>query len=95
MRAPQNFPCGSCGCDEDGYPPPGDSWKIDSIHDAEGRPLRIYRCPRRLVTPATLLWVDLYRHYKNGVLPLAGGLLDQPACYTRAMSTLDRLLSNG
>jgi hypothetical protein len=46
-------------------------------------------CLRRLIQPRSRQFLDLYSHYKNGILPLAGGLLDQPACYIRAMSTID------
>ena len=31
----------------------------------------------------------MYRHYKNGVLALAGGLLDQPNVYVIAMGVID------
>lgn len=37
-------------------------------------------------------WMDLYEHYRNGVLPVAGGLLDQPNAYMRAMTILARHL---
>jgi len=30
----------------------------------------------------------LYRHYKNNVLPYAGGILDQPQVYAEAMEVL-------
>jgi len=37
--------------------------------------------------------MDLYVHYRNGVLPVAGGLLDQPNSYLRAMTILARELN--
>jgi hypothetical protein len=46
-------------------------------------------CPRRLVTLRSWYWLELHRHYKNGVLPLAGGLLDQPYSFHRAMAVID------
>lgn len=45
----------------------------------------------RKTTPAWA-WsmVGLWRHYRNGVLPFAGGLYDQPAGYLLAMEFIDR-----
>ncbi len=33
--------------------------------------------------------LKLYGHYKNQLLPFAGGLYDQPATYTEAMEIID------
>jgi len=41
-----------------------------------------------MVTPSSNFLLSLYRHYKAGVLPHAGGLLDQPHYYTEAMEIL-------
>lgn len=41
-----------------------------------------------MITPASNFLLKLYRHYKNGVLPHAGGLLDQPHYYAEAMEIL-------
>jgi hypothetical protein len=47
------------------------------------------RCFRKLLTPRTLFLMEMYQHYKNGVLPVAGGLLDQPFAYVHAMGIID------
>ena len=38
--------------------------------------------------------LNIYRHYRNGVLPVAGGLFDQTAWFAAAMLELERLLSD-
>lgn len=47
------------------------------------------RCPRRIVTSDTILWLQLYSHYKAGHLLAAGGVLDQPALYIAAMNYIE------
>jgi len=37
----------------------------------------------------TKQWFDWYGHYKNGVLPVSGGLLDQTAMYVDAMTFIN------
>lgn len=36
------------------------------------------RCPVQFITQESLGALDLYRFYKDGFLPAAGGILDQP-----------------
>jgi hypothetical protein len=45
-------------------------------------------CFLPMITPASHFLTKLYRHYKAGVLPYAGGLLEQPAYYAEAMDIL-------
>jgi hypothetical protein len=81
-REPDNFPCESCGC-INGRQVDGSRWRIPEagiISDV---------CFRRSLTPFSVQMMDLYRHYENGLLPVAGGLLDQPFAYLRAMSVID------
>lgn len=76
---PQNYPCGTCNCDPDGRDPWGDKWKIPGVIESDV-------CLRKLLTPFSILMLDLYQHYGNGVLPFSGGLLEQPYTYFRAMT---------
>jgi hypothetical protein len=80
---PKNYPCGSCSCDADGRDPDGGTWTIAGV--IEQSPI----CLRRLITQRSLFLFDLYGHYKRGVLPVAGGLFDQPHVYYRAMTVID------
>lgn len=82
IREPHNYPCGSCSCDEHGRDPDGGTWSIPGV--LERSPV----CPRRLINDRSRYFVDLYQHYRNGVLPVSGGLLDQPYIYYRAMTIL-------
>ncbi len=86
---PATYPCGSCHCDADGRDLDGATWTVPGI--VEKSPI----CPRRLITPASSFYLDLYRHYRNGVLPVAGGLLDQPYVYMRAMTIIEEWSSAG
>jgi len=42
-----------------------------------------------MVTDRSRTMLRLFRHYRNGVLINAGGLLDQPAAYVDAMDQID------
>lgn len=50
-------------------------------------------CPRRLVTPASHAWLQLYSTYKAGHLLVAGGILDQPAIYIAAMTAIESMVA--
>lgn len=45
-------------------------------------------CPKPMVTERSHLLLDLYRHYDNRHLLVAGGLMDQPAAYLQAMQII-------
>jgi len=36
-----------------------------------------------------MAWMEWYGHYKNGLLPISGGLLDQSAVFTQAMDFIE------
>lgn len=46
-------------------------------------------CPAKLVDTQSLTLIQLHRHYLNGILPLAGGLLDQSNFYIESMTYID------
>ncbi|MCK7495180.1 MAG: hypothetical protein MZW92_31865 [Comamonadaceae bacterium] len=46
-------------------------------------------CLLPMITDASRERMRLYRHYKNHLLPLAGGVLDQPNAYLEAMEVID------
>jgi hypothetical protein len=41
-----------------------------------------------MITPASHLLVRLFQHYKRRIMPMAGGLFDQPNYYVEAMEIL-------
>jgi hypothetical protein len=47
-------------------------------------------CLSKLIRPRSRYWLDLYPHYKNGVMPISGGLLDQPNSFLMAMRVIDQ-----
>jgi len=49
-------------------------------------------CLKPMITQASMFYLRMHSHYKNGVLPYSGGLLDQPAVYLQAMELIDSIL---
>jgi hypothetical protein len=41
-----------------------------------------------MITPQSEFLLRMYRHYKAGILPHAGGILEQPHYYAEAMEIL-------
>jgi hypothetical protein len=52
-------------------------------------------CIKPMVTATHHQLLRLHKHYKNGLLPLSGGVLDQPNIYLEAMELIDGVLSDG
>lgn len=40
--------------------------------------IKYYKCPTNFYNPALAMLIDNFRHFRNGVLPYQGGLMDQP-----------------
>jgi len=59
-----------------------------------GQPFRSAICPRKLITSESWELIELYRHYQQGVLPVSGGLYDQPAVYSRAMALIGAAMAS-
>jgi len=58
------------------------------IHEIPGV-LKSKTCLLPMVTDFSVELNQLYKHYKNQILPLSGGLFDQPKAYSQAMSILE------
>jgi hypothetical protein len=48
----------------------------------------IHRCPVRHLTADVARLLKLYGHYRNGFLPVAGGVLDQTPQFLEAMAVI-------
>jgi hypothetical protein len=48
----------------------------------------IRRCPLALLTEETCRVLDLYPYFENGMMPVAGGVLDQSATFLEAVRLL-------
>jgi hypothetical protein len=46
-------------------------------------------CPKPKVTQQSVALLRLFKHYRHGLLPLNGGLMDQPAAYIEAMEIIE------
>jgi hypothetical protein len=78
------FNCETCQwgrhCDERN-PAPFAKWVIRGVLESK-------TCLLPMVTPQSKLLLRLHEHYENGVLPYAGGILDQPNYFTEMMETI-------
>jgi hypothetical protein len=76
------FNCDHCDCDDEhnaGF----EKWFIPEIE------LSSATCLRWLVTSRSVSLLRLYNQYKQNILPLAGGWLDQPNLFANAMEIID------
>lgn len=46
-------------------------------------------CLLPMVEDGSRQLLSLFQHYKNGLLPFAGGILDQPAAFGEAMNLIE------
>lgn len=69
---------GKVGCEEDAPVP---------VYAVDGE--NIFRCPLKLITEESYIYMRYYRHYKNGFLPVHGGLMDQATKFLKAMAIID------
>lgn len=54
--------------------------------------VEVDKCPKLMVDEMSIMLLKFYKHYKNGVLPVGGGLLDQSAFFYDAMNLIERNL---
>jgi len=88
---PTSFDCAHCPndhhCDESN-PHHYDAWAIlfgkEVIY--EGRV-----CPKGTMETFEMQMISDYQHYKNGILPFAGGLYDQPHMAMQCMTIIDQV----
>lgn len=82
-----NYPCETCSC-VDGVSAVY-TWRIPGVVE------RTNRCLRKQITGRSVFFLELHRHYLNGVLPVSGGLLDQPYVFHRAMTVIEAWRKRG
>jgi len=85
------FDCDKCSwgrhCDDDYRwptsrgPAPTELWIVKGVIESR-------TCLLPMITAASRGLLALYGHYKNGLLPLAGGVVDQPAAFLQAMDII-------
>jgi len=68
------------GCEKDSTV--GDKWEIGEY--------KLKRCPLKVITQDGLEYLEAYRFYKNGVLPMQGGWTDQAQTFVEAMGIIDK-----
>jgi len=93
-KAASEYNCKTCKtrhCDDSN--PSHQLYEIS--HKKYGVIIRTNTCLLPKITPQSHEFMHLYNHYKNGMLPFQGGLLDQPAAYVDAMDLIDSELANG
>lgn len=61
------------------------------LRNVTGEPGGVFQsrtCLLPMITPESYFLLRLHSHYKQGLLPYAGGLLEQPNFYLEAMEIL-------
>lgn len=51
-----------------------------------------YRCPVKLLTKETLEFLKYYRFFKDGIMPVAGGVYEQSGTFIRAVEIVNKEL---
>jgi hypothetical protein len=65
----------------------------DSVIEFDGVTLHSCLCHDNFQHPYYSLYFDLYRNFKNGILPFSGSYMEQPAKVIDAIQYLDYLQS--
>lgn len=88
MSQPDEFDCATCdhrycgeGVEGGNGNAPYKKWTIKGVG-------RLNRCPLPMISDDSNFYLRLHKHYKNGILPLGGGLLEQPNKFLQAMEIL-------
>lgn len=61
-------------------------WAIDNVGEFN-------ICPLPMITPRSNRLLELHGFYKNNILPLSGGILDQPNLFMEAMRQIDSIVN--
>jgi len=62
-------------------------WGVENVIESDV-------CLLPMISDLSSRYMRLYHHYKNGLLPISGGLLDQSSMYLEAMEIIDTRLIN-
>lgn len=54
-----------------------------------------FRCPLRVITRETAELLRYFKFYKEGYLPVSGGMLDQSAKFLSAIEVIGAEINNG
>lgn len=91
-RLREQWGCDESACDPTGYVHCHRCYGRDpECPECEGdqRGIPVYDCPYRTAAPTVLRALPFYANWRNGLLPVPGGLLDQSASFVDAMRMLD------
>lgn len=84
----EQFNCQACPfhrhCD-DSNPAPFPLFVVEEIG------LESRTCLLPMITDESRFLMQMFSHYKNGLLPFDGGVLDQPAGFGEAMAHIDAM----
>lgn len=88
MSEPQSFDCKTCqhrycgkGIEGGNGDAPYKMWTIKGVGQLQS-------CPLPMISEDSRLFLRLHKHYRNGILPLGTGLLEQPNKFLQAMEIL-------
>ena len=86
QRDLKHFDCGNClygrACETGVLPEGIRGWEFDGVGE-------LHECPRSLLTTESTSMLRLFPHYfERGIMPFAGGLMDQPNGFVQAMEII-------
>jgi len=102
-QRPAEFTCATCMeryCDEAAELPgslgeaPFEKFVIEDSRTGQ-RIIESRTCLLPKISNQSRYWLRLHVHYQNKLLPFAGGMLDQPEKFNRAMEVIERVFSDG
>ena len=67
------------GCEKDSTM--GERWEVGSY--------KLTRCPLKILTIEGMEYMEAYRFYKNGILPMSGGWLDQAQTFIEVIGIIE------
>lgn len=86
VQEPGKFDCNTCTwgryCDASN-PAPFEQWEVPAIN------MKSAVCLKPMVTEHSHALLRLWRHYRAGILPYSGGIMNQPTAYIEAMELID------
>ena len=60
----------------------GERWEIGGY--------KLKRCPIKSITHEGLQYIEAYKFYKNGILPMPGGWLNQSRVFVEAVDLIEK-----
>jgi hypothetical protein len=54
--------------------------------------IKYYRCPANFANFSIMHFIDMVKHFRNGVMPFSGSMMEQPNKVIEVLNLIDRIL---